>query len=141
MLSWRLYRAIIKAKLEPYLGFLHSLQHSKPSLVCDFQDLYRYLIDDYLIERAKKLEKKDFVVVTDFMMRLKMGKRIHLCQYEANSLAEGLNLLFEREVQIPRIRHGSKQTLDTLINEEAFLLARYLRNEKQTWIPRTAVLN
>jgi len=99
------------------------------------------LIDDYLIERAKKLEKKDFVVVTDFMMRLKMGKRIHLCQYEANSLAEGLNLLFEREVQIPRIRHGSKQTLDTLINEEAFLLARYLRNEKQTWIPRTAVLN
>ena len=141
MLSWRLYRAIIKAKLEQYLGFLHSLQHSKPSLVCDFQDLYRYLIDDYLIERAKKLEKKDFVVVTDFMMRLKMGKRIHLCQYEANSLAEGLNLLFEREVQIPRIRHGSKQTLDTLINEEAFLLARYLRNEKQTWIPRTAVLN
>ena len=123
------------------MGFLHSLQHSKPSLVCDFQDLYRYWIDDYLIERAKKLEKKDFVVVTDFMMRLKMGKRIHLCQYEANSLAEGLNLLFEREVQIPRIRHGSKQTLDTLINEEAFLLARYLRNEKQTWIPRTAVLN
>ena len=24
------------AKLEPYLGFLHSEQHGKPSLVCDF---------------------------------------------------------------------------------------------------------
>ncbi|NIO38207.1 hypothetical protein GTO27_10985 [Candidatus Bathyarchaeota archaeon] len=25
----------MKAKLEPYLGFLHSEQVSKPSLVCD----------------------------------------------------------------------------------------------------------
>ena len=77
----------MKAKLEPYLGFLHSLQHGKPSLVCDLQDVYRYLIDDYLIERGQKLRKKDFVFVTDFMMRLKMGKRIHLCEYEADSFA------------------------------------------------------
>jgi CRISPR-associated endonuclease Cas1 len=31
MLSWKVHRAIVKAKLEPYLGFLHSLQHGKPS--------------------------------------------------------------------------------------------------------------
>ncbi len=30
------------------------------------QDVYRYLIDDYFIERGQKLRKKDFVVVTDF---------------------------------------------------------------------------
>jgi hypothetical protein len=59
------------------------------------------------------------VFVTDFMMHLKMGKRIHLCEFETNDLAEGLNLLFDRTVEIPRIRHGSRQTLDTLINEEA----------------------
>jgi len=70
------------------------------------------------------------------MMRLKRGKRIHLCEYETNELAEDLNGLFDRVIEIPRIRHGSKQTLDTLINEEAYILARYLRNEKQTWIPR-----
>jgi len=46
------------------------------------------LIDDYLIERCRKLRKKDFVVVTDFMMRLKMGKRIHLCEYEADRAKE-----------------------------------------------------
>jgi CRISPR-associated endonuclease Cas1 len=39
----------------------------KTSLVCDFQELYRYLIDDFLIERCKKLHKKDFVLITDFM--------------------------------------------------------------------------
>jgi CRISPR-associated protein Cas1 len=91
VLKCRVHKALLKAKLEPYLGFLHSVQYGKPSLVCDFPELYRYLIDDYLIERCQKLRKKDFVLVTDFMMRLKMGKRIHLCEFEADSLAEGLN--------------------------------------------------
>jgi CRISPR-associated endonuclease Cas1 len=136
VLKCRIHKALLKAKLEPYLGFLHSLQHGKPSLVCDLQDIYRYLIDDYLIERGQKLRKKDFVVVTDFMMRLKMGKRIHLCESEADSLAEGLNNLFNRMIDIPRIRHGKQQTLDTLINEEALLIAKYLRNERKTWNPR-----
>ena len=96
------------------------------------------MIDDYLIERGTKLRKKDFVVVTDFMMRLKMGKRIHLCEYETDSLADGLNGLFNRTVDIPRIRHGKRQTFDTLINEEALLLAKFLRNEKKEWNPRIA---
>jgi len=109
-------------------------------MVCDFMELYRYLIDDYLIELGRKLRKKDFVVVTDFMMRLKMGKRIHLCEYEADSLAEGLNSLFNRYFEIPRIKHGKRQTVDTLINEEAMLLAKFLRNEREKWIPRISGL-
>jgi len=136
VLKCRIHKALLKAKLEPYLGFLHSLQHGKPSLVCDIQDVYRYLIDDYLIERGQKLRKKDFVVVTDFMMRLKMGKRIHLCEYEADSLAEGLNGLFNRYVEIPRIKHGKRQTLDTLITEECLLLSKFLRSERADWKPR-----
>ncbi len=62
ILECRVHKALLKAKLEPYLGFLHSVQHGKPSLVCDFQELYRYLIDDFLIERCQKLRKKDFVL-------------------------------------------------------------------------------
>ena len=120
-----------------YLGFLHSVQFGKPSLVCDFQELYRYLIDDYLIERCQKLHKKDFVVITDFMMSLEMGKKIHLTEFKTNDLAEGLNSLFEKMVEIPRIKHGKQQSIDTLISEEALLFAKYLRNEKQNWNPRT----
>jgi hypothetical protein len=89
-----------------------------------------------LIERCRTLCKNDFVVVTDFMMKLKMGKRIHLCKFETDSLADGLNNLFKRKVEIPRIRHGKRQTLDTLINEEALLLAKFLRNERKEWNPR-----
>jgi CRISPR-associated protein Cas1 len=41
MLKWRVHRAILGAKMEPYLGFVHSEQHGKPSLVCDLMELYR----------------------------------------------------------------------------------------------------
>jgi CRISPR-associated protein Cas1 len=140
VLKCRVHKALLKAKLEPYLGFLHSVQFGKPSLVCDFQELYRYLIDDYLIERCHTLHKKDFVLVTDFMMQLKMGKKIHLCEFEADSLAEGLNSLFDRMVDIARIKHGDRQTIDTLISEEALLFAKYLRGEKRDWLPRIGIM-
>jgi hypothetical protein len=126
----------LKAELEPFLGFVFG----KPSMVCDFQELYRYLIDDFLIEQCQKLRKKDFVLVTDFMMHLKMGKKIHLKEYEADSLANDLNLFFERMVDIERIKVGKRQTIDTLICEEALLFAKYLRNERKEWIPRTPAL-
>jgi CRISPR/Cas system-associated endonuclease Cas1 len=65
MLSWKVHRALIKAKLEPYLGFLHSTQHGKPSLVCDVQELYRHYVDDFLIQYCQGLRQKDFVVKTE----------------------------------------------------------------------------
>ena len=63
-----------------------------------------------------------------------------MCEYKTNDLAEGLNNLFEKTVEIPRIKHGNKQTIDTLINEEALLFAKYLRNEKKNWNPRISNL-
>ena len=47
-----------------------------------------------------------------------------------------LEIYFETEVDIPRIRVGKKQTLETLINEEALVFAKYLRQERQIWTPR-----
>ena len=136
VLKCRVHKALIKAKLEPYLGFLHAIRSDNAGLVCDFMEPYRYLIDDLLIERCQKYRKKDFVAVTDFMMNLRMGKKIHLCEYETNDLAEALKNMFNRVVAIPRIRHGFKQTLDTLISEEASLLAMSLQEPKIAWIPR-----
>jgi len=31
---------------------------------------------------------------------------------------------------------GEKQEIETLINEEALLFAKYLRNERKIWTPR-----
>jgi hypothetical protein len=34
------------------------------------------------------------------------------------------------------IRNGEHQTIETLINEEALLFAKYLRGESKSWAPR-----
>jgi CRISPR-associated protein Cas1 len=138
VLSWKVHRALIKAKLEPYLGFLHSVQFGKPSLVCDFQELYRYLIDDFLIQYCEKLRKKDFIVKTESLSRGKKSKREYLNDIKTDDLVRELNRFFETRVEIPRIRVGQGQTLETLINEEALLLAKFTRNESETWRPRTS---
>jgi hypothetical protein len=46
---------------------------------------------------------------------------------------------FESKVDIPLIRIGKKQKIETLIKEEALLLDKYIRNEKTKWIPRIAL--
>jgi len=78
VLGWKIHRALIKAKLEPFLGFLHSLQHGKPSLVCDFKELYRYLMDDFVIQYCHNLSKNDFIMKTETVARKRMGKREYL---------------------------------------------------------------
>jgi CRISPR-associated protein Cas1 len=136
LLSWKVHRALIKAKLEPYLGFLHSTQYSKPSLVCDFQELYRHLIDDFLIRYSQDLRSKDFIVKTEDMTRKKKGKRVYLNDVQTQDLMKQLNEFFESTVEIPRINVGKKQTIESLLNEETSLLAKFLRDEQKTWIPR-----
>jgi len=44
--------------------------------------------------------------------------------------------LNEAKVEILSIKVGRRLTIETLINKEAFLFVKYLRNEKETWIPR-----
>ena len=127
---------MIKAKLEPYLGFLHSTQYGKPSLVCDFQELYRHLIDDFLICYCRELDSKDFIVKTEDLTRKKKGKRVYLNDKQTRDLTKKLYEFFESKVKIPRIRVGKKQTIETLIKEEALLLAKYLRDERKKWNPR-----
>jgi len=136
VLQWKVHRAIIRAKLEPYLGFLHSEQHGKPSLVCDMMELYRYLIDDFLIDFCQGLKPKDFMVKDERTTRKRWGKREYLNASKTRELEKGLDGLFEGWVEVPRLRHGRRQALESLIHEEAQVLARYLRGDLKTWIPR-----
>ena len=140
MLSWKVHRALIKAELEPYLGFLHSLQHGKPSLVCDLQELYRHLIDDFLVQYCRKLRKIDFTTKAESVSRKRKGKREYLNNAQTRDLMKRLEHFFESKVEVPRIRIGGRQTIETLIGEEALLFAKFLRDERKTWIPRIAVL-
>ncbi len=123
LLAWKGHSALINAKLEPFLGFLHSVQFGKTSLVCDFQELYRYLIDDFFIQYCKGLVKRDFTFKTEMMSTQKKGKREYLNDVETENFTSKLNDYFEMVVEIPRIKVGERQTIETLIREEILLFA------------------
>lgn len=47
--------------------------------------------------------------------------------------------MFESIYEIPRMKVGKKQKIETLINEEALLLAKFLRFEREKWKPRIVI--
>jgi len=111
-----------------------------PSLICNFQELYRHIVDDFTIQYCQNLGSQDFVLKTLNYAGMK-EKRQFLKEEKARDMISKLDKQFETRVSIPRIRRGSKQELETLITEEALLFARYLRNEKPSWNPRVVALS
>ena len=85
------------------------------------------------------IAKRDFEFKTEKRSNLK-AKRQYLKDDLANEFTNKLNNYFLSKVEMPRIKVGSQQEIETLINEEALLFAKYLRGERPTWIPRIAVL-
>jgi len=73
------------------------------------------------------------------LTRKKKGKREYLNGSKTRELIRELYDLFESMVAVPRIRIGKRQSVETLIREEALLLAKFLRKERKTWIPRLAL--
>ena len=102
-------------------------------MVCDFQELYRHLMDDFLIQYCQNLKANEFIVKAELVSRTRQGQRVYLNDMKTRSLMNDLNGFFESYVEVPRMRVGTQQTVETLLNEEALSLAKYLRNERKTW--------
>jgi len=103
-------------------------------------ELYRYLVDDFVVQYCRGLNKKDFIVKSEDFSTKRKGKRKYPNDPKTSSLVSGLNRYFQIEVGIPRIRIGNTQEIETLINEETLLLGMYLRDEKKDRIPRICSL-
>lgn len=88
-----------------------------------------------MIEFCQGLKKKDFVAKNENVSRKRKGKREYLNDTETNQMMKEPEKYFESNIEIPRIRHGKQQKLETLINEEAILLGKYLRDEITKWTP------
>ena len=92
-----------------------------------------------MIGFCKGLGKRDFMVKSEDVSRKRKGKREYLNDAETRRMMKELQEYFESKVDIPLIRQGRRQRIETLINEEALLLAKFIRNERKTWIPRLEV--
>jgi len=85
----------------------------------DIPLLNRRLIIDF----SKNLTRKDFIFKKEWFSSNRLGKRQVLNKKKTKELIKSLSHLWEKKVEIPRIRHGKSQTVETLINEEVLLLA------------------
>jgi len=138
ILFWKCYKALLQAHLEPYLGYLHKMEFGRPSMVCDCMELYRHLIDGFLIEYCKDLKPTDFKGKNEKLGKRKVGKRMYLKDSITKGMVGKLFEYFQTKVYIPRVKRGLRQEIETLIDEEAFLMARYLRMKGESWVPRIA---
>ena len=112
--------------------------HKTFSVVIIDRSMYRYLVDDFLIQFCEDLKVEDFVVKSEWASGKKdrKGKREYLSDAKTGEMLKRLNRYLEGMVELPRIRIGKRQTIETLISEEALLLGKFLRDEKITWVPR-----
>ena len=133
VLRWEVYKSILTSHLDPYLGYLHSIEHSKPSLVCDVQEPYRAWIDSFLIEYCQTLREKEFHMKFD-------GRkpRIFLSHSASSRLIAKLNKYLNRKVKKQRThKYGDSSRLKTIILEDTEQLARYIRDDLSSWEPTT----
>ena len=75
--------------------------------------LASYLIDDFLIQYCQQLKKKDFMVKTEKASRKRKGKREYLDDRQTRDLMKQLSGFKESRVEVPRIKVGKKQTIET----------------------------
>jgi len=58
VLSWKVHRALIRAKLEPYLGFIHSMQYGKPK---QNEEIAEYLHNRQMIKNISKKLRNGYI--------------------------------------------------------------------------------
>ena len=132
VLKGEVYRGVMYAHLDPYLGYLHSIQFAKPSLVCDIQEIFRGMIDEFLIGYSQNLSEDDF--------EDKNG-RMFLKRKESYKMIKAINELFDKRIKHQRIKkYGEHSKIRTAIREEPIKLAQYLRGEKESYKPAEACL-
>lgn len=93
-------------------------------------------MDEFVICYSKGLNPKDFVYKDERVSRNRKGRRQYLKDSMTRRMMRELDEFLLMRVEIPAMRHGKNQAIETLIHEETLLLAKYLRDENTTWIPR-----
>ncbi|MCJ7561197.1 hypothetical protein MUO79_11390 [Candidatus Bathyarchaeota archaeon] len=93
----------------------------------------------FWIQSCRDVQRKDFVAKTEKYVSNRQGKRESWSDSKTEDLMRRFYAYLDWHVRVPRIRHGERSSIETLISEEALLLGMYLRNEKKDWLPRVGI--
>ena len=113
-------KALNSVGLEPTVGFLHEARQTKYSLVYDFQEPYRWIVDTTVISCLESgwFGKKDFYRMDNYVLRLRPEA--------ARKLIDALRIKFNSPVRY----EGRFYSWDTLIRMKAQELANYILDKK-----------
>ena len=95
-------------------------------------------MDDFVMGYSQDLNPRDFISKDESASRNRKGKRQYLKDSLTRPMMQELDEFFQSMIEIPAMRHGKTQAIETLVSEEVLLLAKYLRDEKNSWGPRVA---
>jgi CRISPR-associated protein Cas1 len=123
LLKREVYIAIVNTHLDPYLGYLHSPQLAKPSLVYDLMERFRSVVEQFVIDYHTQVSESCFEL---------KGRRVFLKRDEERCFFEALSERLDKRMVYIR-RNNSKTTkIRTAIKEESSLLVKYLLNDERS---------
>ncbi len=111
----RVERALIIAGLDPYVRFLHTDNFNKKSLVFDFIEPYRDLVDEQVFYIFSKRQFKQ-----EFIEEIKDGVKV-----STDGKKFFISILMESFDEIIRYRNKNRKRIDT-IQADAHAFANYL---------------
>jgi CRISPR-associated protein Cas1 len=120
VLKGDVYKAVLNAHLDPYLGYLHSIQYSKPSMVCDLQEPFRVIIEEFLLDFQHQLDMSSFQ---------KHGKRNFLKENEKFNMIKNLNEKLNERIPYNRRNNTKRTKTRTAIKDITIKLAQYIRGK------------
>jgi len=84
LLHGDIQQAVVSVGLDPWLGLYHEPAHGRASLVCDIQELYRHIIDEFtwVLTRQRLLRENHFATEGDACLLAKEGRAIYYPLYE-----------------------------------------------------------
>lgn len=119
----RVWKALLGARLNPYISYLHVSDTSKPTLAFDFIEMFRQqAVDRVVISMLQKKEK------------LTLGSDGLLGEDTRSKL---ISNIYERLHRYEKYRGESRRFSD-IINIQAFDLANFIRSKSKTFKPYIA---
>jgi CRISPR-associated protein Cas1 len=113
-------RTVNSIGLDSSIGFLHEIKDTRVSLICDLQELYRWLVDLSVIQllEEKKLRKRDFLVTENLHIRLR--------EKTAKLLIEKIKLNFNNRATYK----GANFTYENILYDNVNILANFIIGKK-----------
>jgi len=124
--------AVIPAHLDPFLGFLHSPQRYKPSLVYDMMEPFRALIEDFILSYHTRLGRDSF---ERHGTQRGYPSRVFLRKEEEIEMIRAVDRLLDKKIPYVRRKWTRKTRIRTVIKEEPVRLVQYVRERKFAYEP------